>query len=95
MHEPKMTKNDIDVYTQIEAPPGSILIFHPKGDSKFSEEYVKFLCESLPEIMPPNTRAMIVSDNLTFFTLINPAEDGDDYVRGWNDAVCEFSRLNA
>jgi hypothetical protein len=83
---------------------GDVLVVRPKDrHSRFTPEYSDWLRESLPEVLPPGVRAMIISDDATRFSVLSPddvrVEDScltsaeyDAYVKGWHAAFDALQR---
>lgn len=83
---------------------GDVLVIRPKDrHSRFTPEYAAWLRESLPEVMPPGVKAMIISDDATRFSVLSPddyriedfyrtSDEYNAYVRGWHAAFDALQR---
>jgi hypothetical protein len=90
----QMAREDLRIQiTDVFPTPGAILIVHPKYEVQFTEDYVKWLSDTLKEMLPRSVHGMVLAENVTHFDVIRPESDDEGYVRGWNDALKAIGEL--
>lgn len=72
---------------RVEAKPGDLLIAQPKDDTvRFSKQYCEWFMECLQNL-PGNVRVIILAERDTTLRAASPSESGEEYMRGWGDAI--------
>lgn len=85
----------------VKPEPGDILIIHPKrSDEKFSDDFCKWLADTMPEVLPPGVKALILANDSTTIEKLQPNEAVDlpgnpaeAYRLGWHSAVEALERF--